>query len=317
MKTLANDEKRNLECVVPEQILLATDLNDADYLLPHAIAQARASGARLTLLHVTPSAESMPLDASALYRVDAAEIEAEAKRTLKGMATRARFKSVVCHTEVRQGSPQRIVPEMVETCKADRLILGTHGRKHLKRLLLGSVAQEILNRVEVPVCTIGPGAHAAAAHGRPKRILHPVSFRPGYEESASFALKMAHFYQAEITLLHVVDFEHKELHAEEWARSQLQRLIPDEAVLWSYVNAQVEVGGVVDHVLDVAAEMRADAIVVGVDAPGRLWPGNSTAYSIIAQAGCPVFTVRHHATAETVQAELKRKHPESTFAGML
>ncbi len=317
MKTLANDEKRNLECVVPEQILLATDLNDADYLLPHAIAQARTSGATLTLVHVTPPAESMPLDARAVYSADAAGIYAEAKVALERMAEKARSRGVVCNPVVRQGSPQRIVLEMVETCKADRLILGTHGRQHLKRLLLGSVAQEILNQVEVPVCTIGPGAHAALVHGRPKRILHPVSFRPGYEESASFALKMAQFYHAEITLLHVVDREHMEEHAEEWTRSQLKRLIPDEAMLWSCVNAQVEVGGVVDHVLDVATEMRATAIVLGVDAPGRLWPGNSTAYAIISQAGCPVFTVRHHVPAEPVQAGSERKHPESTFAAML
>src|SRR5277367_2800505 len=299
MKTLANDQRRNLECVVPDQILLATDLNDADYLLPHAIAQARASGAMLTLLHVTPSAESMPLDATAISSADAAEIYTEAKRTLERMAEKARARGVVCNPVVRQGSPQLIVPEMVETCKADRLILGTHGRQHLKRLLLGSVAQEILNNVEVPVCTIGPNSRTASAQGsakgRPERILHPVSFRPGYEESACFALGMAQFYQAEITLLHVVDHESKETHAEEWTRSQLQRLIPDEALLWTYVNPQVEVGGVVDHILDVATEMRADVIVLGVDAGGPSWPGNSTAYAVIAQAGCPVFTVRHHA----------------------
>src|SRR5271156_5388127 len=181
MKTLANDQKHNLECVVPGQILLATDLNDADYLLPHAIAQARVSGAMLTLVHVTLPAKAMPLDAGALYSADAAGIYAEAKLTLERMAEKARGRGVLCNPVVRQGSPQRIVPEMVETCEANRLILGTHGRQHLKRVLLGSVAQEILNNVEVPVCTIGPNSQTASAHERPKRILHPVSFRPGYE----------------------------------------------------------------------------------------------------------------------------------------
>lgn len=318
MKTLAHDQKCNLECVVPEQILLATDLDDADYLLPHAIAQARANGASLTIVHVTPPAESMPLDASAIYSADAAAITVEAKWVLEGMAAKAYSSGVICDPLVLQGSPQRIVPELVEKGKADRLILGTHGRQHLKRFLLGSVAQEILNKVDVPVCTIGPNSQMVSDHGRPKRILHPVSFRPGYEESTRFALGMAQLYHAEITLLHVVDLRHKEENAEEWTRSQLQRLIPDEALLWTYVNAQVETGGVVDHILDVAVEMRADAIVFGVDTGRQLWPGNSTACAVIAQAGCPVFTVRHHAQVDPVKAESKSesKHTEGMFARM-
>lgn len=318
MKTLANDHRANLEYVVPEQILMATDLNDAEYLLPHAIAQARASGAVLTIVHVTPPAEAMPLDARAIYSADAGEIVAEAKLSLEGMAAKARRAGVVCNPVVRQGSPQRIIPELVEKYRAGRLILGTHGRRHLKRLLLGSVAQEILGQVDVPVCTIGPKAHTGSVHGEPRKILHAVSLRPGYEESARFALDMAQFYQAEITLLHVVDREHKEEHAQEWTRSQLQRLIPDEAMLWTYVNAQVETGAVVDHILDVAVEMHADAIVLGVDAAGTLWPADGTAYSIIARAGCPVFTVRHHAPVEMAKGESSSefRDTEGMFAGM-
>jgi nucleotide-binding universal stress UspA family protein len=317
MKTLADNQNRNRAYVVPDHILLATDLDDIEYLLPHAIAQAQASGATLTLVHVTPHAESIPLDASAIYSVDAAAILVEAKWALEGMAAKAYASRVTSNPIVCQGSPQRIVPELVKTIGADRLILGTHGRRHVKKILLGSVAQEILANVDVPVFTIGPNAHTRPVLGRPKRILHPVSFRPGFEVSACFALVMAQFYQAEITLLHVVDREHKEEHAEEWTRAQLQRLVPDEALLWTYVNAQVEVGGVVDHILNVAIEMRADAIVLGVDAGGSLWPGNRTAYAIIAQAGCPVFTIRHHAQVDPANAESKSEstHTDGMFAG--
>ena len=56
-----------------------------------------------------------------------------------------------------------MIPELVKTGAADRLIVGTHGRRHLKKLLLGSVAQEILAKVQVPVCTIGPHVQMVSA----------------------------------------------------------------------------------------------------------------------------------------------------------
>lgn len=324
MKTLADNHKGNRRCVVPDRILLATDLDDADYLLPHAIAQARASGAALTIVHVTPPAESIPLDASAIYPADAAAITQEATWALEGMAARAYSSSVTCDIMVCKGSPQHIVPELVKTRGADRLILGTHGRQHLERLLLGSVAQEILRKVDVPVCTIGPHAHIAPSHETPQKILHPVSLRSGYEQSVSLAMEMAQFYQAEITLLHVLDHdlqdEYRSPRAAEWTRTELQRLIPDEAPLWTYVTAQVETGGVVDHVLNVATEMQADLIVLGLDAEGSFWPvqGDGTACAIIARAGCPVFTVRHLSPANMAKGESRSefRHTEGMFAAM-
>jgi nucleotide-binding universal stress UspA family protein len=238
----------------------------------------RESGAdrRHSIVHLTPPAESIPLDASAVSFADAATMKLEATCKLEEMAIKVRNCGVTCNFIVSQGSPQHVLPELVQRVNADRLILGTHGRQHLKRLLLGSVAQEIFNSVDLPVCTIGPRAHTAPARGIPERILHPVSLRQGFEYSARLALEMAQFYQAEVTLLHVLDrAQHLGYEPErvaEWTRLELRRLIPDEATLWTYVNAQVEMGGVVDHVLNVAAEMQADLIVLGVDGGGSFWP---------------------------------------------
>ncbi len=316
----ANNQNREQDYVAPDHILLATDLNDGDYLLPHTIAQARASAAAVTIVHVTPPAESIPLDARAVSFADAATMKLEATCKLEEMAIKVRNCGVTCNFIVSQGSPQHVLPELVQRVNADRLILGTHGRQHLKRLLLGSVAQEIFNSVDLPVCTIGPRAHRAPARGIPERILHPVSLRQGFEHSARLALEMAQFYQAEITLLHVLNkAQHLGYEPERIAEStrlELRRLIPDEAPLWTYVNAQVEMGGVVDHVLNVAAEMQADLIVLGVDADGSFWPvqGDGTAYGIITQATCPVITVRHAATIE--QSQTERGYATGAFAGM-
>lgn len=155
--------------------------------------------------------------------------------------------------------------------------------------------------------------------GKPRKILHPVSLRPGYEQSARLALEMAQFYQSEITLLHVLQREHDSARVAEWSRSELQKLVPVEALPWTYVNAQIEVGGVVNHILNASNEMQADLIVLGTDAGGSFWPilGDGAAYEIIARASCPVLTIRHTIPAEQSK-ELSKQGPTitSAFAGL-
>jgi nucleotide-binding universal stress UspA family protein len=299
MKTLDEAVSSKRSFVVPEKILVATDLEDSEYLVPHAIAQARACGSTLTLLHVIPPGQAVPLDAAAIPYLDVAEMKAEAELTLKRMAEKAQAAGIECEILVTEGNPREQITTLARELHAGRIIAGTHGRRHLKKLLLGSVAHEILRSAEVPVCTIGPHAREASSFGAPQKILHPVSLCAGYEGSARMAIEMAEFYRADITLLHVlsrsVNSQPDADRVVEWTKSELKRVIPDEAPLWTHPSVQVEVGDVVDEVLNVAAEMSADLIVLGVDANVSFWPirGDDTVYSIIARAKVAVLSVRH------------------------
>ncbi len=299
MKTLDEIVSRNRSFVVPENILVATDLADTDYLIPHAVAQARACGSALTLAHVIPPGQAIPLDASAIPYLDVAEMKQEAGQTLERVAAQAHASGIPCEVAVVEGNPREQITVLAREIKAGRVIAGTHGRRHLKKFLLGSVAHEILRSAEVPVCTIGPHAHEASSFGAPRRILHPVSLCAGYEDSARMAIEMAQFYRADITLLHVlsrnVESQPDVDRVVEWTRSEMQRTIPEEAPLWTKATIQVEIGDVVDEVLNVAADMNADLIVLGVNSDISFWPirGDDTVYSIIAQAKSPVLSIRH------------------------
>jgi CRP-like cAMP-binding protein len=103
-----------------------------------------------------------------------------------------------------------------------------------------------------------------------------VSLEAAYQRSTRVALEIAQFYKAEVTLLHVLDcYRTSTRDADrvmEWTRSELQRLIPDEAPLWIFSTVQVEVGSVVEQILDVADEMSADLIVLGVSPDVTFWP---------------------------------------------
>jgi nucleotide-binding universal stress UspA family protein len=301
MKTLDEIVSINRNFVVPEKILVATDLADTEYLIPHAVAQARACGSALTLVHVIPPGQAIPLDASAIPYLDVTEMKQEAEQTLERVAAQAHASGIPCDVIVTEGNPREQITALAREVKAGRVIAGTHGRRHLTKFLLGSVAHEILRSAEVPVCTIGPHAHEASSFGAPRRILHPVSLCAGYEDSARMAIEMAQFYRADITLLHVLGRNVKSQpdsdRVVEWTRSEMQRIIPEEAPLWTQIAVQVEIGDVVEEVLNVAAEINADLIVLGVNSDVSFWPihGDDTVYSIIAQAKSPVLSIRHRA----------------------
>jgi nucleotide-binding universal stress UspA family protein len=291
-------QRHSWSFAAPDKILLATDLTDVDYLIPYAIDQCQVSAASLILVHVVQPAETAPLDAGAVLPMDAASMEQEARDILTAAATKVCAAGVRCDIEIRHGLPREVVKELVAQVGAGRVVLGTHGRRGLKKFFLGSTAYEILKSVEVPVWTVGPHARPFP-HGAPRRILHPVSLSSGYRETAQLALGIAQFYGAEVTLLHVlsrdVHGEYRSQHLVQWTTFELGRLIPDEAPLWTTATILVEAGEVVSEILKVAEKLSADLIVMGSNPDISFWPvrGDNTVYDVIAEAKCPVLTLRH------------------------
>jgi nucleotide-binding universal stress UspA family protein len=297
----------------PDKILVATDLVDLDYLIAHAIAQSQVCGAVLVLAHASFLPASGSFDAVVgLVAQTTAEAESReqlrgARRILNTAGARVRAAGVDCQVVLRHGHPREVIPELVREVRAGRLVLGTHGRHNLKKFFLGSTAHEILKSVTVPVWTVGPRARPYA-HGQPHRILHPVSLSSGYEETARLAVKLGQCYQAEVTLLHVLprDVE-KEYIGErllKWTTFELGRLISEQAPLWTTATIVVEAGEVVEQILLAAGNLKADLIVMGANPHTAFWPtfGDNTVYNVIAEAKCPVLTMRHSQTAQPISA---------------
>ncbi len=292
----ANDFKSRA-VAAPDRILVATDLNDTDFLIPHVIAQAKASGAEVTLLHVISPILTTPFEPSVVAYVDLPKLENEAKLAAEGAASRIRAHGIRCRAMVENGFPGDVILEALKTTGAERLIIGTHGRVRLERLMLGSVATELLSRVAVPMYVVGPHARGHIEHATPRRILHPVSLR--HPNSAATALDIAQHYRAELTLLHVISPDEADDGSVDWLIStrakELAKLTPDSKSLWCSIATQVKVGERVEEILHTADKIHADMIVLGVNADMPLWPlrGSRTAYRVIANADCPVLTVRH------------------------
>lgn len=131
------------------KILFPTDFSSASNAgLAHATALARDSGAMLIILHVE---EPAPAYVGELYYGMAEPDHAELKRMLD--------KVVPPDTNVRYehrmfiGDPADVIVETAEKEHTDLIVLGTHGRTGLRRLLMGSVAEAVVRRSSCPVLT--------------------------------------------------------------------------------------------------------------------------------------------------------------------
>lgn len=293
--TLQNENPRSF--ARPGRIVVATDLSDTEYLLPHAIAQAKTSGASLILVHAVLPHESMPAEAGAAPYYDPLRMDRDARLMLESLARDIREQGIECATSVRHGYVPEVIAEVVDNARAGRLILGTHGRRGLKKFVLGSVARQLLEAVEIPVCTVGPRAHQGTK-GLPHTILHPASLGGQHAASASLSLSLGQQFGAQVVLLHVIQPGPAHARAPEKAivvaTEALNRLVPEEAKATTTVRAQFAGGTVVAEILSVAQEIQAGLIVLGVHAQAYSWlPGSEpAAYRILVSAPCPVLSLR-------------------------
>ena len=117
-----------------------------------AVGLAKDLGARLVLVHAFPP---MPM-AGARGPVGEAKAEIDAfewKEQCDTWAADAR-KAVKVEAVGREGKPADVVAKAVAEHKASFVVVGSHGRTGLKRVVLGSVAQDILRSSKVPVVVV-------------------------------------------------------------------------------------------------------------------------------------------------------------------
>jgi nucleotide-binding universal stress UspA family protein len=134
-------------------ILHPTDFSEnSEFAFRLACALARDYKARLVLLHVIPPPVVIyaggPVPAETWPSVE--EIK-EKLHHLEEHAHRVRVES-----QVMEGDPVDTILRAAEETHSDVIVMGTHGRTALSRLLLGSVAESVLRKAPCPVLTAKP-----------------------------------------------------------------------------------------------------------------------------------------------------------------
>lgn len=131
-----------------ERILVATDFSLCSLnALEHAEELARKLDAELVLLHV----EGVPVAGSEMADVAHAAVE----RDLARAAEQVRQHGLRVRPLLRTGAPDEEILDAAETERASLIVMGTHGRKGVARVLLGSVAERVLRGAPCPALTVG------------------------------------------------------------------------------------------------------------------------------------------------------------------
>ena len=285
----------------PATILVATDLSDLDQLMPFALEQAGETGARLILLHALSSAAVIAADASGMPYYDTGSALETAEQMMRPWCEAAARRGIRCDALVREGHPTQQIAAAVRQFQADRVLLGTRSRSKIGKLLLGSVAEQVLRSVYLPVITVGPEAHLPVERGEERVVLHATTLRETSRPSAALACQVAATQNAKLVLLHVlppIDVMHRKglpTGMDSAAMVDL-RILAEEtgARCCSAVEPVVAHGNPFIEILALAAERHASLIVLG--ATHRLALENltrdRTVYRVLAHARCPVLTLR-------------------------
>src|SRR5215469_16025565 len=295
----------------PNTIVVATDLVDLSDLLPHAIAQAKASDAALHIVHAIPPTKVFVPESGMVPSVDPIKTAEDTRILMDGLICRMGAQGLRYTTEVRHGDPADVVADVTRETGAQRVIVSTHGRTGIKRMVLGSVARRILTKSNVPVCTIGPNCQRPSDTGV-KRILHPTSLGPDAGASAKLALDLAQYYRAELTLFHVItaDSAMEPCLDPQYAFENLDFLLPKNSSDFSaMLHKRVVAGDKKREILREAEAIHADFIVLGSHSDSG---SGGDAYSVVVSATCPVLSFQTPLQQESVQ----EKVADPVFASM-
>ena len=286
-------------------ILLATDFShSSDAALTHAASIARRYDAKVFLAHVIrpdayqlvpPEATTVALEQTRRY----------AEQQMASLLISGRLRDIPHQVLLGTGELWPVLSDLMSEHEIDLIVVGTHGRTGVRKLLLGSAAEEIFRMASCPVLTVGPRVEVpeggALAHDplSRRRFLYATDFTAHSERAAAYAVSLAQENQAHLTLLHVVKettevSEHNRARMVEFFHKRLRALLPEEADLWCEPEIIVEFGEPADAILKVAAETKSELIALGVRKAGT-FPGHlppATAYKVVCQATCPVLTVR-------------------------
>jgi nucleotide-binding universal stress UspA family protein len=290
----------------PKVILVATNLVDDHTFNLYVISQAKLSRARVLLVHVIPPFYLRHESVYGTPFVQPVIVVRNARARLDEMAAALREEGIECEAIVLTGFPEEQIPLFLKSRPVDRVIVSARNATGVERLIGGSVAEALISGVEIPVCTIGRQMRPPLTCGTPpERILLAASLQPDSSMLANFASTLAELHQSHLTLLHVLEAagttrEEREL-ARFMARQKLSGLIPREARHRQHPAFLIPDGDPTKVIPDAVSSMSQDLVILGGPYPSLFsWIlGTSVVHRVIAEAKCPVITIKSQAGAAT------------------
>lgn len=286
--------------VALSKILVTTDFSaDADRSLDYALALARRYDARIYLAHVLapdPFLYAEPALAEATYE----KVRQAAEQGMADILVSGKLRGVPHEVLLEEGNVWPVLERLIAEREIDLLVTATHGRGKVRKVLIGSVAEEIFRQANCAVLTVGPHVKGEPApEVELKNILFATDFGAGAEKAAAYAFSLAQEHGARLTMLHVIQeatafTEESVRRQREFNMEKLQALVPEGAENWCKPEFRATFGEASEEILTLARETNADLIVMGAK-PRKSLAGHvpvTIAYNVVVKAHCPVLTVR-------------------------
>ncbi len=293
-----------------DKILFPTDFSEAaNEALRYALYLADKYDATLHMLHAVVLHEEDPYNPAQHFPDVEAAYEAMRRQATDlldaATADHAVENLKIKRVERREVSAAAAVLEYAKEQDVDLIVMGTHGRRGVRQLLLGSVAEEVVRKAPCAVLTIRSRVKDVTAVNR---ILSPIDFSKASKGALAVARHVAEIYDAELALLHVLENAIHPAFYQLGAQSiaDLQPGIFDRAEAALH-DAMKEAGGpdvratyhaleghAARAVLRFAEEQDVDLIVIathGLSAIEHFLLGGVTE-KVIRRAPCPVLVTR-------------------------
>jgi nucleotide-binding universal stress UspA family protein len=277
------------------RVLAAIDFSKpARPAFEYALALSKHHGAELVVVQAVPPDQPFGWNA----------------RDRQALTARLRKKAEESKVEfmdrVQTGDPAEIILLHARSLRPDVIVLGTHQRRGIDRLRIGSVAERVVSKATVPVLlvpqnletrTINPFNHVAVA----------IDFRPGANRSVEQGLALASGPADRITLLHVVPRSSSKVPSHLYgygidksqdpvirdAERRLQLALPVNRESPAVVDARVLVGNVATEISRAVNRIGAGLVVVGVPARGPVSRAlfGTTAARVLRTSRVPLLAV--------------------------
>lgn len=208
----------------------------------------------------------------------------------------------VHHAVMRNAAAAPAILNYAESHDIDLIVMGTHGRRGVRRVLLGSVAEEVVRLAPCPVFVAREDGRAAPPSIQ--RIVVPIDFSPPSRSAVEYAVRLAAHCSARVELVHAIaDLEIPKEYGIEpivITSPEVEERVQEELEKWAAafgINdtaTQARFGDPVRVVVDYA-DGEGDLIVLatrGRKGLNRVFVG-SVAQDVIRRARRPVITARH------------------------
>lgn len=260
-----------MEPYEPKLILVPMDFSEtAAHALRYASALGERFGAHLLVIHACE------------WLAD------EAREELQARAEQCIGANVAFDLRVITGEPLAVILVQVRESGANLVVMGTHGRTGLSRLMFGSVTESVVRFCTVPVIAVNS---AATETGRVGKILCPVTFTPACRDALQRAAALVDGRGAPLVLFRPID-EEEDGHVRMHDLVRLQKWLPRELVdrcEMKLISAPQDA----EEIVRLAKAAGADLIAIGVRAGSSVSDSlrGTVAERVVQQSGCPVLTV--------------------------